>query len=256
MELPRVEAAFVKDSDIPDFKSLKEFEMYQAVCTRFTKESLLRVQRLGMLWRLYLNDKESRVVLLANKITLRGQTVNVFFQQPKIDEIDENVVKTTLKDLPISKGNNGIEQYLISNGIKLRTKIQYAKARAVKTIAVKCAPTIRVLTSPDNPKCRHFCFIFDIHNYCPTCREAGKGDGPCVTNEKPCNICSGFTEEQLIKIKHRRRYVRKQKVSDTCNTSKDDDLDLLGDDMEAFSGSQADLEGAAKTYFHLHAPNP
>ena len=36
-------------------------------------------------------------------------------------------------------------------------------------------------------------------------------------------------------------------MSDTCNTSKDDDLDLLGDDVEAFSGSQADLEGAAET---------
>ena len=47
---------------------------------------------------------------------------------------------------------------------------------------------------------------------------------------------AGFTEEPLIKIKHRHRYVKKQKVSDTCNTSKDDDLDL-GDDVEAFSGS-------------------
>ena len=31
--------------------------------------------------------------------------------------------------------------------------------------------------------------------------------------------------------------------------SKDDDLDLLGDDVEAFSGSQADLEGAADNSF-------
>ena len=78
--------------------------------------------------------------------------------------------------------------------------------------------------------------MFDTHNYSPISREAGKGDDPCVTNEKPCNICSAFSEEQLVKIKHRHRYVRKQKMSDTCNTSKDD-LDLLGDDMEAFSGS-------------------
>ena len=36
---------------------------------------------------------------------------------------------------------------------------------------------------------------------------------------------------------------------DPCNTSKDGDLDLLGDDVEAFSGSQADLEGAAHNLF-------
>ena len=63
----------------------------------------------------------------------------------------------------------------------------------------------------------------------------------------PCNICSNFTEEQQIKIKHRRRYIRKQKASD-LNTSKDDH-DLLGEDGDAFSGSRADLEGAAENLF-------
>ena len=98
-------------------------------------------------------------------------------------------------------------------------------------------------------KCRHLCFPFDSHNYCPTCRKSGKGDGPCVTNQSACNICSSFSEEQQIKIKHRRQYVRKRKTSDPCKTSKEDDLDLLGDDVEAFSGSQADLEGAAENLF-------
>ena len=88
-----------------------------------------------------------------------------------------------------------------------------------------------------------------LHNYCPTCRESGKGDDPCVTNQSPCNICESFSEEQQIKIKHRCRYVRKQKASDLCNSDKEDDQDLLGDDVEAFSGSQADLEGAAENLF-------
>ena len=99
-------------------------------------------------------------------------------------------------------------------------------------------------------------FVFHTHNYCPTCRESGKGDAPCITNQSPCNICANFSEEQQIKVKHRCRYVRKQKSSDPCDTSKDDDLDLLGDDVEAFSGSQADLEVAADIIFrHLHFPN-
>ena len=106
---------------------------------------------------------------------------------------------------------------------------------------------------PRSPKYRHFCSPFNPHNYCPTCRESGKGDDPCVTNQSPCNICASFSEEQQIKIKHRRWYVRKQKASDPCNTSKEDDLDLMGDDVEAFSGSQADLEGAADNLF-LHLP--
>ena len=94
--------------------------------------------------------------------------------------------------------------------------------------------THQTSAKPRSSKCRHFCFPFDSHNYCPTCRESGKGDYPCVTNQSPCNICASFSEEQQIKIKHRRRYVRKQKASDPCNTSKEDDLDLLGDDVDAF----------------------
>ena len=111
-------------------------------------------------------------------------------------------------------------------------------------------------TSKDKPrscKCRHFCLPFDSHNYCAACREANKGDDPCVTLEKPCEICSGFSKEQILKIKNRRRYVRKQKATDT---SKYDNLDLLGDDdVESLSGSHADLEGASKNLF-ASPPHP
>ena len=81
-------------------------------------------------------------------------------------------------------------------------------------------------------KCLHFCFAFEVLIHITTVHLAemlAKGDNPCVTNKKPCNICSAFSEEQLVKINHRRRYVRKQKVSGTYNTSKNE-LDFLGDD--------------------------
>ena len=105
-------------------------------------------------------------------------------------------------------------------------------------------------TNKDKPrsiKCRHFCFAFDSHNYCPTCRESGKGDDPCVTLESPCEICASFTE-LLIKITHRKRYVKKRKRDTT--SSKDDELNLLGDeDVESFTGSHADLESASDNLF-------
>ena len=84
-------------------------------------------------------------------------------------------------------------------------------------------------TNKDKPraqKCRHFCFSFDLHNYCPTCREAGKGDDPCVTFETPCQICTSFTDEQLKKIQNRKRYLKKQKAE---SSSKDNELNLLGE---------------------------
>ena len=96
-------------------------------------------------------------------------------------------------------------------------------------------------------KCRHFCFSFDLHNYCPTCREAGKGDDPCVTFETPCDICASFTDDQMKKIQHRKRYLKKQKAE---TSTKDDELDLLGEgDGDSFTGSNADLESAADNLF-------
>ena len=103
--------------------------------------------------------------------------------------------------------------------------------------------------NPRSSKCRYFCFLFDTHIYCPTCRESGKGDNLCVTNQSPYHNFANFTEEQRITIKHRHRYVRKQKAPNPCNTCKYDDLDLFGDDVEAFSDLQADLEGATDNLF-------
>ena len=108
---------------------------------------------------------------------------------------------------------------------------------------------------PRSSKCRHFCFSFDLHNYCPTCRESGKGDDLCVTNQAPCNICQDLSAEQHAKIKNRRRYTRKQKSDVNTCTSKDD-LDLLGEDEESFTGSQADLEGAAENFSSPPHPQP
>ena len=99
---------------------------------------------------------------------------------------------------------------------------------------------------PRAQKCRHFCFSFDHHNYCPTCREAGKGDDPCVTFETPCEICTSFTDDQLHKIQNRKRYLKKQKAE----TSSKDELDLLGEgDGDSFTGSNADLESTADNLF-------
>ena len=95
-------------------------------------------------------------------------------------------------------------------------------------------------------KCRHFCFSFDLHNYCPTCREAGKGDDPCVTFETPCQVCTSFSDEQLKKIQNRKRYLKKQKAE---TSSKDDELEGDGD---SFTGSNADLESAADNLFTSH----
>ena len=74
-----------------------------------------------------------------------------------------------------------------------------------------------------------------------------------VTFETPCDICASFTDDQMKKIQHRKRYLKKQK---TETSTKDNELDLLGeDDGDSFTGSNADLESAADNLF-TSPPSP
>ena len=62
-----------------------------------------------------------------------------------------------------------------------------------------------------------------------------------------------FYRTTNVEISQRKRYIKKQK-RDTAS-SKDDELDLLGDDVDSFTGSHADLESAADNLF-TSPPHP
>ena len=75
----------------------------------------------------------------------------------------------------------------------------------VRTAWIYCLKMSSHQVSSNKPrsfKCRHCCFAFDTHNYCPSCREARKGDDPSVTNEKLCIICSAFCVTSIYAAWH------------------------------------------------------
>ena len=132
---------------------------------------------------------------------------------------------------------------------------EFSSVQAFTLYVFYCLKMSTHQTNKDKPraqKCRHFCFSFDLHNYCPTCREAGNGDDPCVTFETPCDICASFTDDQMKKIQHRKRYLKKQKAE---TSTEDNELDLLGEgDGDSFTGSNADLKSAADNLVTSHPP--
>ena len=209
MELPKVNPVFVKAGEIPDFKTLKEYELCETVCKRIKKDSLLGVQRIGMLWRIYLKTKEARVTVLANKVEIRDHCVNVFTNNPMRarlaeGETDQSVMKVTIKDLPLSKGNKGIEQYLITQGIKLRGKVEFAKARNENNELTDWLNGDRItvfVDSFDDPLPRKT-WIGDTsvrifhrdqpspsNKYCTNCHQDGHYRKQC-TSEPCCIVCN------------------------------------------------------------------
>ena len=146
------------------------------------------------------------------------------------------------------------DSMLFSDGHKASRPTSKKKRHCTSFIAFKMSLHQTNKDISRAQKCRHFCFSFDLHNYCPTCREAGKGDDPCVTFETPCDICASFTDDQMKKFQHRKRYLKKQKAE---TSTKDDELDLLGEgDGDSFTGSNADLESAADNLFTSPPPPP
>ena len=100
MELPSVAPVFTRAREIPNFKTLKEVELCEAICLIIQKSSLLGVQRIDMVWRLYLTINEARVTLLVNNVIIREQRVSVFTNNPvraklALGETDESVIKIT-----------------------------------------------------------------------------------------------------------------------------------------------------------------
>ena len=91
---------------------------------------------------------------------------------------------------------------------------------------------------PRSLKCHHFCNDFDLHNYCPICREPGTGDDTCVTGHRTCLLCGSFTEEQLAKSVNRKRYIKKSCKSDMSW----DESGILGEEWEISLGSREGLE--------------
>ena len=47
--------------------------------------------------------------------------------------------------------------------------------------------------------CGHAMAGFDSHSKCAHCRDKGVGDDPCVL-EKECDVCKGFTPEQIQQL--------------------------------------------------------
>ena len=134
MELPPIEPVFVKARDIMNFKAIKEIDMCEAVTKQIRPENVFGVQRIGILWRIYITNEQSRLTLLTQNIVIGEQTVECFSNNPlrsglKQGEQDEDIVKLVIKGIPLSKGNDLIKTFLEQRKINLRLPIQNGKLR-------------------------------------------------------------------------------------------------------------------------------
>ena len=77
------------------------------------------------------------------------------------------------------------------------------------------------MSSPGQKRgtCSHVMAVFDGHAKCAWCRDKGVGDDPCVL-KKDCDVCKGFTPEQVLQLatptyRDRKNKEKKATVSST-----------------------------------------
>ena len=130
--MPFIPPVFFKARDIIDFTTLGEYEVYESVGNTVGPGHVIACQRIGGLWRIYVKTTDDRIKLLSNKLTIRGQLVAIYNDNPfrsGQSSPDEKTIKLTIKDIPLSKENASVEAFLQSRGVTLTRSIQYGKIR-------------------------------------------------------------------------------------------------------------------------------
>lgn len=123
---------FFKTEDLTDPNSVKDYAVCKAVAQCIGSQELIGCQRTGKVWRVYTKTLASRVKLLTNKLKLGSQLIHVYSDNPLrsgAKNPDQEIIKITVKDLPLSKGNTTLQSYLEGQKVKMTRPIQYAKAR-------------------------------------------------------------------------------------------------------------------------------
>ena len=77
-----MEPVFINAKDIIDFKTVKEFEICDAVLSIIQPKDLLAIQRIRMVWRIYVKDNQARVKLCTTTLNIRGQSVQTHSNNP------------------------------------------------------------------------------------------------------------------------------------------------------------------------------
>ena len=114
-------------------------------------------------------------------------------------------------------------------------------------LRLKCLPTKRIKTNRELLSVATFVSYLTHTIIAPPVGNLARLMTPVSLLWRPV-ISASFTDEQMNKIQHRKRYIKKQKKD--AFSSKDDELDLLGEgDGDSFTGSNADLESAADNLF-------
>ena len=190
-----VEPVFIKDSDMP-LSDLTPYTVVKAVIQKVSAQYVEGVQKIGSLWRIYLNSVHSRLDFISKKtVVIHGKAVPLYEQNPfKTHQKtpQERKDKLTVRGLPLSVSNQEIQTLLESKGEVLASSIKYSQIRNEDGTLTEflngdrflyCEPLSTPLPRQQTI-CNFQCLVYHHgmnNNQCKSCNTLGhkSGDNHC-----------------------------------------------------------------------------
>ena len=133
LSITSVPPLFAKCSDTGDVNAI---DICDAVVRIIGASRLDGVQKIGNLWRIYVEDKEARVQTYMKKtLMINNKEIRLFDQNPYVinkDAVQGKKDKLTIKSVPLSVSNDEIKQMLIDNQVTLSSPIRYGQLRTAQ----------------------------------------------------------------------------------------------------------------------------
>lgn len=124
---------FLKNRDVPQVegKPLSHSDVYTAISKQLgSAKNLKGIQKIGGLWRIYLDDRVARIALITSGLGVRGALAPVYDTNPYLKNNDTSTTtRVTVKDIPLSVNDETIVNELEKLKIKVKSKVQRMKLR-------------------------------------------------------------------------------------------------------------------------------
>ena len=150
---------FLKNRDVlpAEGKVLSHEELYLALHKQLKSlKNLKGLQKIGGLWRIYLNDRVDRIALISSGLNVRGTLTPIYDTNPYLQNAESPTMRITVKDIPLSVNDDVIINELEKLKIKVKSRVQRMKLR-VNGFLTECYNGDRTIYVEKLKQCTKFC---------------------------------------------------------------------------------------------------
>lgn len=258
-----VKPVFLSEEDV--FGETKTYlihkEVYIAIGNQIPSKHLIGLQRIGRLWRIYLDDENAKKDLLSKGVTIRNKSVNLYTRNPKVVVNEKpDSIRVRVKNIPLSADDQQILRALETSASQCKILNYFRERLRVDQLLTNCKTGDRIfICEPFHTplpktmiigKYRANVFHFgqpkqgSSDSKCGKCMQIGHTFAQCH-NDWKCRSCGESGHKSDICTMN--IFSDNDKQSEESDESDSEIIDNVINDVSATKTSQQPLKKADKT---------